>query len=167
MIKVFLADDHAVVREGLRYLLEAQEDITVVGDVGTGRQAVTEVKRLAPDVVVMDVSMPDMNGIEATGRILEILPQTRVLILSMQSSAEHVYRALQAGAHGYLLKESAGKVLVEAVRSVHSGGRYLSPGITETLVNDYLHQRALTVEASPLERLSRREREVLQLVVEG
>lgn len=167
MIKVFLADDHAVVREGLRYLLEAQDDITVVGDVGTGREAVAQVTQLAPDVVVMDVSMPDMNGIEATGRILEILPQTHVLILSMQSSAEHVYRALKAGAHGYLLKESAGKVLVEAVRSVHSGGRYLSTGITETLVNDYLHQRALIAEPSPLERLSRREREVLQLVVEG
>ena len=85
----------------------------------------------------------------------------------MQGSVEHVYRALQAGAHGYLLKESAGKVLVEAVRSVHSGGRYLSTGITETLVDEYLHQRTMAAETSPLERLSRREREVLQLVVEG
>lgn len=167
MIRVYLADDHAVVREGLRYLLEAQKDIVVVGDAGNGREAVTQVKQLAPDVVVMDVSMPDLNGIDATALIMEDLPQTRVVILSMQGSVEHVYRALQAGAHGYILKESAGKVLVEAVRSVHSGGRYLSPGITETLVGDYLQQRTLAVEVSPLERLSRREREVLQLVVEG
>lgn len=167
MIRVYLADDHAVVREGLRYLLEAQQDIVVVGDAGNGRDAVTQVKQLAPDVVVMDVSMPDLNGIDATALILEDLPQTRVVILSMQGSVEHVYRALQAGAHGYILKESAGKVLVEAVRSVHSGGRYLSTGITETLVGDYLQQRTLAAEVSPLERLSRREREVLQLVVEG
>lgn len=167
MIRVYLADDHAVVREGLRYLLDAQDDIMVVGDAGTGREAVAQVTGLAPDVVVMDVSMPDMNGIEATARILEVLPQTHVVILSMQGSVEHVYRALQAGAHGYLLKESAGKVLVEAVRSVHSGGRYLSTGITETLVDEYLHQRTMAAETSPLERLSRREREVLQLVVEG
>ena len=105
MIRVYLVDDHMVVREGLRYLLEAQDDIAVVGDSGNGRQAVTEVKQLAPDVVVMDVSMPDMNGIEATAQILETLPKTRVVILSMQGSVEHVYRALQAGAHGYLLKE--------------------------------------------------------------
>ena len=167
MIRVYLADDHAVVREGLRYLLEAQQDTIVVGDAGNGRDAVTQVKQLAPDVVVMDVSMPDLNGIDATALILEDLPQTRVVILSMQGSVEHVYRALQAGAHGYILKESAGKVLVEAVRSVHSGGRYLSTGITETLVGDYLQQRTLAAEVSPLERLSRREREVLQLVVEG
>lgn len=167
MIRVYIADDHAVVRDGLRYLLEAQEDITVVGDCGTGRQATVEVPALKPDVVVMDVAMPEMNGIEATAQIRKSCPATRVIILSMQGSAEHVYRALQAGAHGYLLKESAGRVLVEAVRSVHSGGRYLSPGITETLVDDYLHQRVTSAEASPLERLSRREREVLQLVVEG
>ena len=107
MIRVYLADDHAVVREGLRYLLEAQQDIVVVGDAGNGRDAVTQVKQLAPDVVVMDVSMPDLNGIDATALILEDLPQTRVVILSMQGSVEHVYRALQAGAHGYILKESA------------------------------------------------------------
>lgn len=167
MIRVYVVDDHAVVRDGLRYLLEAQTDITVVGDAGTGRQAVQEVPGLKPDVVVMDVAMPDLNGIEATAQIREDCPTTRVIILSMQGTAEHVYRALQAGAQGYLLKESAGKVLIEAVRSVSSGGRYLSPGITETLVDDYLHQRAHSGPESPLDRLSRRETEVLQLVVEG
>ena len=167
MIRVYIADDHAVVRDGLRYLLEAQEDITVVGDAGTGHQAVAGVASLKPDVVVMDVAMPDMNGIQATARIKEAYPATRVIILSMQGTAEHVYRALQAGASAYLLKESAGKVLVEAVRSVSSGGRYLSPGITDTLVEDYLHQRAQAVEENPLDRLSRRETEVLQMVVEG
>jgi DNA-binding NarL/FixJ family response regulator len=167
MVTVFVADDHAVVREGLCYLLEAQQGIVVVGSASTGRQAVDQVRQLRPDVVVMDVSMPDLNGIDATAQILKELPQTRVVILSMQGTAEDVYRALQAGAHGYLLKESAGRVLVEAVRSVHAGGRYLSDGITATLVADYLQPRAAAPERDQLDRLSRREREVLQLVVEG
>ncbi|MCB0199123.1 MAG: response regulator transcription factor [Caldilineae bacterium] len=167
MIRVYLVDDHAVLRDGLRFLLEAQEDITVIGDTGTGREALTEVQKLKPDVVIMDVAMPDLNGIEATAQILDTNQETRVIILSMQGTAEHVFRALQAGAQGYLLKESAGRVLVDAVRSVHSGGRYLSTGITETLVEDYLVQRTTAPAHSPLERLSRREREVLQLVVEG
>lgn len=167
MIRVYLVDDHAVLRDGLRFLLEAQQDITVIGDTGTGREALTEVQKLKPDVVIMDVAMPDLNGIEATAQILDTNQETRVIILSMQGTAEHVFRALQAGAQGYLLKESAGRVLVDAVRSVHSGGRYLSTGITETLVEDYLVQRTTAPAHSPLERLSRREREVLQLVVEG
>ena len=151
MIRVFLADDHAVVRDGLCYLLEAQPDLTVVGDAGNGPEAVALVKRLKPDVVLMDISMPELNGIDATTQIIESVPETRVIILSMQGTAEYVFRALQAGAHGYLLKDSAGKVVVEAV-AVYGGSRYFSDEVTSTLVTDYLEQRQAGPEKSPLER---------------
>ena len=166
-IAVFLADDHAVVRDGLRALLEAQADITVVGDAADGRQTVRQVQRLRPDVVVMDVAMPELNGIEATRQIGETCPGVRVIILSMHATAEHVYRAFQAGAQGYLLKDSAGQEVAEAVRAVAAGRRYVSRRLPRTLADDYMHQRPAAPARSPLERLSPREREVLQLVVEG
>ncbi len=166
-IKVFLADDHAVVRDGLRFMLEAQTDITVVGDAANGRQAVTQVQKLKPDVVIMDIAMPELNGIEATMEIHQACPSTQVVILSVYSTPEHISRALQAGARGYVLKESAGKEVVSAVRAVHVGRRYLSRKITETMIEDYVRHREAVEEKNPLERLSLREREVLQLVVEG
>ncbi len=131
-IKVFLADDHAVVREGLSLLLDTQAGITVVGEAADGRKAVRQVERLCPDVVVMDIAMPEMNGIEATAQIRNICPSTQVVILSMHSSAEHILRALRAGALGYLLKESAGKELIQAVQTVYGGRRYLSRQIAES-----------------------------------
>lgn len=167
MIKVFLADDHTVIRDGLRFMLEAQGDITVVGDAADGRQAVNQVQKLKPDVVLMDIAMPELNGIEATQQIRQTCPRTQVIILSVYSSAEHIFRAMQAGARGYLLKESAGKEVVSAVRAVHVGRRYLSRKIADTMIDDYVHQRESTEAKSPLEKLSPREREVLQLVVEG
>ena len=135
MIRVFIADDHAVVRDGLCYLLEAQPDLTVVGDAGNGRDAVALVKQLKPDVVLMDISMPELNGIDATTQIIQAVPETKVIILSMQGTAEYVFRALQAGAHGYLLKDSAGKVVVEAVRAVYGGSRYFSDEVTLSLIH--------------------------------
>lgn len=125
-ITVFFVDDHAVVRDGLRHLLEAEPGISVIGDCADGREAIREVRRLNPTVMVMDIAMPELNGIDATRIIHETCPDTRVLILSMYYTTEHVFQALQAGAHGYLLKECAGKELVNAVRAVHSGNRYLS-----------------------------------------
>lgn len=166
-ITVFLADDHAVVRDGLRSLLEAQPDIRVIGDAANGRVAVRQVTQLYPDVVVMDIAMPELNGIEATQKINRVRPFTRVIILSMHSTTEHIFRALQAGARGYLLKESAGIEVVNAVRAVHAGHRYLSQKISDKLVDDYVLQRQSTETKDPLARLSPREREVLQLVVEG
>ncbi len=166
-IKVFLADDHAVVRDGLRSLLEAEGNISVIGIAADGRETVRQVQRLRPDVVVMDIAMPELNGIEATLQVLETCPSTRVVILSMHSSKEHIFRALQAGAQGYILKESAGQEVVKAVRTVHSGSRYLSQRITETVIDDYVVQGQAASAGSPLERLSSREREILQLVVEG
>jgi DNA-binding NarL/FixJ family response regulator len=166
-IRVLLSDDHAVVRDGLRYLLEAQGDIVVVGDAADGRQAIKQSQQLHPDVVVMDIAMPELNGIDATQQIRETCPSIQVLILSMHSTTEHIFRALQAGARGYLLKESAGAELVEAVRAVNAGRRYLSDRIVDTVVDDYVDQSQATLAKSPLDRLSSREREILQLVVEG
>lgn len=163
-IGILLADDHAIVRDGLRMLLEAHGDLKVVGAVADGREAVSEARRLRPDVVVTDIAMPGLNGIEAARTICETLPETKVLILSMESGPEHVFRALQSGARGYLLKQAAGAELVAAVRAVHAGRRYLSEAINETVVSDYLSKPQT---ASPLEKLSHRERTILQLIVEG
>ncbi|MDE2439619.1 MAG: response regulator transcription factor [Betaproteobacteria bacterium] len=163
-ITVLIADDHAVVRDGLRLLLENQPDIRVIGEVADGREAVEAVIRLKPDVVLMDLAMPLLNGIDATSQIIEKQETARVVMLSMHSTVEHVFRALQAGALGYLRKESAGNEVVDAVRAVHGGRRYLSHKITESMVDDYIRKRTID---SPLDSLSQRERAILQLLVEG
>jgi DNA-binding NarL/FixJ family response regulator len=163
-VSVMLADDHAVVRDGLRALLEGGNDLQVVGVASNGREAVAEALRLRPDIAIMDIAMPELDGVEATRRIVERCPETRVLILSMYLSAEHIYRALQAGAQGYVLKESAGEEVVDAIRALRAGRRYLSHRITETVIDDYLREGT---NVSPLDSLSLRERDVLQLVVEG
>jgi len=160
-IRVLLVDDHAMMREGLRALLAASPGISVVGGAGTGREALRSAAELQPDVVVMDIAMPDLNGIEAATMIRERCPNTRVVILSMHSSSEHLYRAFAAGASGYVLKSSAGAEVIQAVQAVHAGRRYVSPALREI----YAAQTA--ARASPLESLSARERQVLQLVVEG
>ena len=166
-ITVFLADDHTVVRDGLRFLLEAQSDIKVIGGAANGRDTVQQVAELYPDVVIVDIAMPDLNGIEATRQIRETCPSAQVVILSMHSTSEHVFHALQAGARGYLLKESAGIEVVTAVRAVHAGHRYLSQQISDQVIGEYARQREASEADSPLARLSPREREILQLVVEG
>lgn len=166
-ITVFIADDHAVVRDGLRSLLEEQPDIEVIGDASNGRDAVSRVAQLCPDVAIVDVAMPELNGIEVAKKISEACTFTRVIMLSMYSTSEHIFRALQSGASGYLLKESAGIEVVNAIREVHAGGRYLSKKISEKGIESYLRQRESIEAKSPLASLSSREREILQLVVEG
>jgi DNA-binding NarL/FixJ family response regulator len=166
-IKVFIADDHTVVRDGLRSLLEANPEITVVGGAATGRMAINQVQSLHPEVVIMDISMPELDGINAARKILEASPQVGVIILSMFGTSQHLQQALQAGARGYLLKESAGREVVEAVLAVSQGKFYFSQQITDMLVSDYVQRREEGSPESPLERLSQRELEVLQLVVEG
>jgi DNA-binding NarL/FixJ family response regulator len=164
VIRVLLADDYAVVRDGLRVLLEAQADIDVVADVANGREVLRKAQQLRPDVVLLEIGMLEMNGIETTLQMRDACPSTRILILSMHSTTEHIFRALQAGGRGYLLKDSAGTEVVDAVRAVHAGRRYLSRKITATVIDDYIAERH---RASPLESLNHRERQILQLIVEG
>jgi DNA-binding NarL/FixJ family response regulator len=162
IITILLADDHTVVRDGLRALLDSQDEIRVIGVASGGRQAVKMTMELCPSIVLMDIAMPELNGIEATRQIRACCPDSQVVILSMYATSEYVYRALQAGALGYLLKESAGTEVVQAIQAVGTGKMYISRKIKTTLGNNISDQKK-----SPLERLSRREREVLQLTVEG
>jgi DNA-binding NarL/FixJ family response regulator len=161
LIEIFLADDHAVMRDGLRLLLETQPDLRVVGEAATGREAVHLLSLYCPDVLIMDIAMSDLNGIDATLQVRAQCPHIQVVMLSMYSSQEHIARALQAGAIGYVLKESAGVDVVAAVRAAHAGRQYLSPKIAVALA-DMRH-----LDVSPLDLLSVREREILQLMVEG
>ncbi len=167
IINVFLVDDHKVVRDGLKAILAMQEDIKCVGEAINGRKALNRIEVLEPDVVVMDITMPEMNGIEAARRVLKSCSQTKVIILSMHSSMEHVLRALKAGALGFLVKESAGAEVAEAVRTVQKGYRYLSPKIEDKIIQTYMERYSSQEMICPLERLNPREREVLQYVVEG
>ena len=140
VIRVYLADSSAHFRDGLRSLLEERDDMEVVGGGADGRQAVVDVNELRPDVVIMDISMPGRNGIEATALLRASAPSSRVIILSMHATTEHVFHALQAGARGYLLKNSAGAELVEAVRAVHAGKRHFSHRLAEALADEYLRR---------------------------
>ena len=166
-IRVFLADDHTVVRQGLRAYLDAEADIEVVGEAGDGREAVEQISDILPDVAVIDIGMPELNGIEATEMIEELCPDTRVVILSMHATNEYVFRALQAGASGYVLKESAGRELINAVHAVRKGHHYLSQKISDQIITDYVKQREAAKPQSPLDGLSERERQILVHLVEG
>lgn len=166
-ITIFLVDDHTIVREGLRSLLEAHNDFEVLGGAANAREALQQVKHLCPRIVIMDISMPGLNGIEGTQQIRALCPATQVIILSMHATAEHAYRALQAGASGYVLKESAGAEMITAIRTVCAGQRYINQKIANKLISDFVHAREPGQVEDPLARLSPREREIAQLVVEG
>ncbi|HML16501.1 MAG TPA: response regulator transcription factor [Bryobacteraceae bacterium] len=162
MIRILLADDHALVRQGFRMILSAQPDMQIVGEAGNGREAVELAEKLQPDLVVMDVTMPELNGIEATRRIATAAPRARVLALSMHKDAVYVREILRSGARGYLLKDSDDSDLIAAVRSVAKGEGYLSPAVSDAVLTDY--RRHVT---DPLDLLTSREREVLQMIAEG
>lgn len=165
--RILLADDHGVVRKGLRFLLESEPGLEVVGEAADGRQAVDMAAELKPDVVVMDIAMPRLNGIEATRQVVRDRPEVAVIILSMHSDEEYLVRTLTAGAKGYLLKDSAEGELVRAIHAVSEGKPYFSPAISKTLLEDYLRhlqQRGLT---DSYDLLTDREKEVLQLLAVG
>ena len=166
-IRVLIADDHKIMLAGLRSLLEKQADIEVVGEADNGRKAVQIAQKKKPNVVVMDVSMPDLNGIEATTQIIESLPETRVIALSMHSDKRFVMGMLRAGASGYLLKDCASQELANAILQVANGKKYLSPEITGVVLGDILQGESSGEVATATSQLSPREREVLQLIAEG
>lgn len=162
MIRILLADDHALVRQGLGMILGAQKDMEIVGQAGNGNEAIAMAEKLKPDVVVMDVAMPELNGVEATRRLAASLPRTRVLALSMHKDSVYVREILRAGARGYLLKDSGDADLVAAVRAIAKGEGYISPSVSDAVLSDY--RKHVT---DPLDLLTSREREVLQHIAEG
>ena len=165
-IRIVLADDHHIVRDGLRSLLEEQEDMEVIAEAENGREAVALALRLRPDIVVMDVGMPDLNGIEATRQVCDGAPGTRVVGLSMHSDRRFVAGMLEAGASGYVIKDEAFEELARAIRAVREGRTFLCPAVAGVIVEDYLGRRAAS-QSAPARPLTPREREVLQLLAEG
>jgi len=166
-IRILLADDHSVMRTGLRLVLERQDDFEVVAEASDGRQAVSMAQQHQPEVAVLDITMPNLNGIEAARQITASQPQTCVIMLSMHSDEAYVLRALKAGARGYLLKESAEGELIDAVRAVSQGKAFFSPAVSRVLVEDYVRQLQDREIEDSYELLTTREREVLQLIAEG
>jgi DNA-binding NarL/FixJ family response regulator len=161
-IKILLADDHTIVRQGLKLILSSQPDLQVVGEAANGRETVELAQQLRPDVVLLDVAMPELNGIDATRRMMETNPRLRILVLSMHKEAVYVREILKAGARGYLLKDVIDTELVNAVRSVARGDGYISPAVSGALLSDY--RQNIT---DPVDLLTKREREVLQLIAAG
>ncbi len=165
--KILIADDHGIVRKGIRYLLETQDDLRVVGEASDGREAVRLAADLAPDVVIMDIAMPHLSGIEATEQIIRRTPGIGIVILSMHSDEAYLVRTLAAGAKGYLLKDSAEDDLIRAVRTVARGRPFFSPVISEALLEDYLRNLQQRGLQDSYDLLTQREKEVLQLLAEG
>ncbi len=166
-IRILLADDHTILRAGLKMMLNAQPDMEIVGEAQDGRQAVQEAQRLQPDIILMDITMPDMNGIEATKQIKKLSPEGKILILTMHEHDEYIFQALRAGASGYMLKEAADTDLISAIHIIQSGQFYLSPTAQSVMVGDYLQRLRTGEEKDSYSSLTEREREILKLVAEG
>jgi two-component system, NarL family, response regulator NreC len=166
-IRILLADDHTVMRRGLRALLERQSGFLVVAEAADGREAVDAASDVSPDVAVIDIGMPNLNGIEAARRITEKRPETAVVILSMHADESYVLRALKSGARGYLLKDSPEEDLINAIRAVHKGKAFFSPEISRMLADDYMRQMRQRGVEDSYELLTPREREILQMLGEG
>ena len=166
-IKIFLADDHTIVREGLAKLLEGEANLQVVGEAENGREAVGKVEELKPDIVLMDIAMPMLNGIEATRQIRKICPETKIIILSMHSHERYISELFRLGASGYLLKSAAGTDIITAIQASLRGETYLSPSISNKVVEGYISLKKESHQEDRYNRLSNREREVFQMIAEG
>jgi len=166
-IRILLADDHTIVRQGLTRLLEEQPDLKVVGEATNGQIAVEQALALHPDIVILDIAMPRMNGIEAAKRIRKSLPETKILILSMYAHEHYIHELLETGVSGYLLKDSSGRDIIKAIRAAMKDETFLSPSISKKLVDTYLSPRKTSPMAERYKGLSNREREVFQLIAEG
>lgn len=167
-IRVLIVDDHALVREGIRALLSRADDMTVVGEAGGGREAIALAKSLSPEIILMDIAMPDLGGLEATIEIRKDCPDARIIVLTQYGDREYVHRFLRAGVSGYLLKKAAGAELVAAIRAVHRGGLVLDPDVArDAVTGEAAPPSEIASEAEPYERLTDREKQVLKLVAEG
>lgn len=166
-LRLIIGDDHTLMRHGLRKILEEKPEWQVVGEAGDGREAVRQAEMHKPDVAILDIGMPMLNGIDATRQIVRKVPQCRVLILSMHSDETYILRALQAGARGYLLKDSAGKDLIRGVAAVSAGKTFFSQVVAQSMLEDYVRRVADATVTDAYETLSDREREIFQLIAEG
>jgi DNA-binding NarL/FixJ family response regulator len=167
-VRVLIVDDHALLREGIRALLARADDMAVVGEAGGGREAIALARTLTPDVILMDIAMPDLGGLEATVEIRKDCPDAKIIVLSQYGDREYVHRFLRAGVSGYVLKKAAGAELVAAIRAVHRGGMVLDPDVArDAITGESASPAALANEADPYERLTDREKQVLKLVAEG
>ncbi|HKF67994.1 MAG TPA: response regulator transcription factor, partial [Vicinamibacterales bacterium] len=166
-VRILLADDHTLVREGLRKILEAQSGWEVIGEAADGREAVRQALDLKPDLIILDLAMPQLSGVDAISQIVRRLPSTRVLVLSMHADEVYVTRAIKAGAHGYLLKDSAGTDLLRAVTALTQNKSFFSPAVSRVMLDDYVRQLAERGITDRYDTLSEREREVFQLIAEG
>ncbi|MBU0734395.1 MAG: response regulator transcription factor [Pseudomonadota bacterium] len=166
-IRIVIADDHTIVRQGLARLLEDQPNLDVVGEATNGRMALEKALELEPDIIIMDIAMPLMNGIEAAKRIRKELPKTKVLILSMYSNEHHIHDLLETGVSGYLLKDSSGRDIINAIQAAMKDETFLSPSISKKVVDSYLSPRKSSSREERFKQLSNREREVFQLIAEG
>ena len=165
--RVVIAEDHTILREGLRALLSAESDLEVVGEAEDGRQAIRRVEELGPDLILTDLSMPRMNGVEAIREIKKRAPETKVLALTVHKAEEFILEVLQAGADGYILKDASSEELMMAIKSVLGGKRYLSPSVSQMVIEGYLEGRKSIASSSPWDTLTKREREILKLIAEG
>lgn len=169
-INIVLADDHVLVRKGIKSMLESDTEIKVVGEAGNGKEALDAARALKPDILVLDIRMPEMTGLEAASQLHDYAPDTRAVILSMHDSEEYVVQALQAGAYGYLLKDTDKEEFVKALKQVHSGNKYFSGAVSHVLANQLLNVRPYMTARSPVEdvyHLTRREKEILRMVIDG
>jgi DNA-binding NarL/FixJ family response regulator len=166
-IRVLLAEDHTIVRKGLRSLLDGEAGIEVIGEAQDGREAVEKVQQLLPDVVLMDIAMPALSGLEATRQIKKRFPEVRVLILTMHATEEYIFQILRVGASGYVVKQAAPNELISAIQAVYRGESFLSPSISKKVIEEYIRQAEAMAERDSYDQLTTREREVLQLIAEG